>query len=127
METNEILNQKQRDGTYLRAQQILKSTLDWLDEKKCAHLISPQLLDRYAMAAARWEHCEQMVSSVGYLARDSTTGKTVESPYVAMSQTYMKQANSMWNEIFHIANKNCTKKNDANDMFEKLLRNRDEN
>lgn len=123
---NEILSDTQRDGSVLQAADLYKAAWEWLEERGCATLISPQLLDRYAMATARWIHCEETISSAGYLAKHPTTGNAIQSPYVAMSQTYMGQANRLWTEIFAIVRENSMGDysgiNPQEDVMERLLR-----
>ena len=125
---NEILLETQKDGTNLQAKEIYESAWKWLDERGCSALISPQLLDRYAMAAARWIHCEKTISATGYLAKHPTTGNAIQSPFVAMSQNYMNQTNRLWNEIFNIVRENSMSEysgiNPQEDMMERLLRSR---
>ena len=63
---------------------------------------SPQVLERYAMCAARWIQCEESLTTYGLLGKHPTTGQPVMSPFVNMSSTYMNQTNRLWNEIFQI-------------------------
>jgi uncharacterized membrane protein len=90
-----------------------------------ARIVSPQLLERYAMSAARWIQCEEAVTEYGFLAKHPTTGSAIQSPYVAMSQNYMAQTNRLWYEIFQIVKENCatdyTGANPQDDVMERLL------
>lgn len=51
------------------------------------------------MSVARWVHIEQMISKYGYIAKHPTTGAPMQSPYVMMSQAYMKQIIAIRAEI----------------------------
>jgi len=128
---SDMLSAVQRDGTKLQAGEIYEATWKWLDERGCAALVSPQLLERYAMAAARWIHCEETISVTGYLAKHPTTQMAIASPYVSMSQNYMSQANRLWAEIYGIVRENCAKDytslNPQDDVMERLLSARREN
>ena len=90
-----------------------------------AVLVSPQLLERYAMSVARWIQCEEAVTEYGFLAKHPTTGNAIQSPYVAMGQNYMNQTNRLWMEIFQIVKENCTGEysgvNPQDDVMERLL------
>ncbi len=123
---NEILSDVQNDGTILQATELYKSTWGWLEERGCATLISPQLLDRYAMATARWIHCEETISATGYLGQHPTTGSAIQSPYISIGQSYMQISNKLWNEIFNIVRENCLKTltdtSPQDDLMEKMLR-----
>ena len=80
------------------------------------------------MSAARWIHCEEAVSKYGYLGKHPISSQPIQSPYVAMSQNYMKQTNRLWNEIFAIIRDNCSTEykgvSPQDDLMERLLRSR---
>ena len=120
-----MLSAVQKDGTILQAGEIYKATWNWLDKRGCALLVSPQVLERYSMMAARWIHCEEIITKTGYLAKHPTTGSAIQSPYVAMSQNYMAQTNRLWFEIYQIVKENCaadyTGANPQDDVMERLL------
>lgn len=124
-EPNKMLEAVQKDGKTLVAGEIYKNTWQWLNERGCAMLISPQLLERYAMSVARWIQCEEAVTEYGFLAKHPTTGNAIQSPYVAMGQNYMNQTNRLWMEIFQIVKENCTGEysgtNPQDDVMERLL------
>jgi phage terminase, small subunit len=123
-----MLSATQKDGKPLGAAEIYEATWKWLAERNCTSLVSPQLLERYAMSAARWIQCEQAVTDYGFLAKHPTTGNAIQSPYVSMSQNYMSQTNRLWMEIFQIVKENCSSEytgaNPQDDLMEKLLRTR---
>jgi len=120
-----MLEAIQKDGKALVAGEIFRSTWQWLNERGCATLVSPQLLERYAMSVARWIQCEEAVTEYGFLAKHPTTGNAIQSPYVAMGQNYMSQTNRLWMEIFQIVKENCTGEysgaNPQDDVMERLL------
>ncbi|MGI6316189.1 MAG: P27 family phage terminase small subunit [Christensenellales bacterium] len=124
-EPNKMLEAVQKDGKMLVAADIYKNTWHWLNERGCAALVSPQLLERYAMSVARWIQCEEAVTAYGFLAKHPTTGNAIQSPYVAMGQNYMNQTNRLWMEIFQIVKENCTGEysgaNPQDDVMERLL------
>ena len=122
---HEFMKEQQRDGSVLQAEEIYKNTWSWLAERGCDKAVSPQLIEQYAMSVARWIHCEEALSKMGYLAKHPTTGAPIASPYVAMSQSFMKQANSAWYQIFQIVKEQCTQDysglNPMDDAMERLL------
>ncbi len=124
-EPNKMLEAVQKDGKTLVAGEIYRDTWKWLDERGCAALISPQLLERYAMSVARWIQCEEAVTEFGFLAKHPTTGNAMQSPYVAMSQNYMTQTNRLWLEIFQLVKENSlseyTGNNPQDNVMERLL------
>ena len=109
---SKLLSATQKDGKPLVAEEVYIATWEWLAERKCASLVSPQLLERYSMSVARWIQCEEAISEFGFLAKHPTTGAAIASPYVAMSTNYMKQINQQWSVIFSIVKENCS------DLFE---------
>ena len=52
--------------------------------------------------------CEQAISKFGLLGKHPTTGAAIASPFVAMSQSFGKQANVYWYEIYEIVRATCT-------------------
>lgn len=104
----DFLTEEQRDGTKLCSEEIYNETYRWLKERKCEHIVSRQLVEQYAMSVGRWIHCEQTISKLGYIAKHPTTNAAIASPYVKMAQDYMKQVNTIWNEIYQIVKENCS-------------------
>ena len=123
---SEFLSAKQKDGSTLGAAEIYENVWKWLSDRGCAAIISPQLIERFAMASARWIQCESLTSELGFLAKHPTTGAAIQSPYVAIANTYMTQANRLWSEIYQIVRENCTGEyngaNPQDDVMERLLR-----
>jgi hypothetical protein len=58
----EMLSAVQKDGRTLMATEIYEMTWKWLEGRGCAHLVLPQLLERYAMSAARWIQCKEAIT-----------------------------------------------------------------
>lgn len=123
---SKLLSATQKDGKPLVAEEVYIATWEWLAERKCATLVSPQLLERYAMSVARWIQCEEAISDFGFLAKHPTTGNAIQSPYVAMSQNFMSQTNRLWMEIYQIVKENCATEYSGatpmDDAMERLLR-----
>ena len=124
----EFLSAVQRDGSMLAAKEIYQETWDWLHRRGCAEFVSPALIERYAMSAARWIQCEEAVSKFGYLGKHPVSQQPIASPFVTMSQNYMKQTNRLWGEIFAIVRENCSSEyrgtSPQDDLMERLLRSR---
>ena len=89
----EYLKEIQRDGSELGADEVLKDTLKWLDSRGMKNAVSMQMVEQYAFSVARW------ISKYGYIAKHPTTGAPIQSPYVAMAQSYMKQVIAIRSEI----------------------------
>lgn len=125
-EPHEFLSAEQRDGTSLKAEEIYKETWKWLKKAGCAHLISPQLLERYAVASARWIQCEEITNKHGLLSKHPTTQNPMQSPFISIGINYMNQANRLWGEIMQTAKEaNAIDYNNPapqDDMMERLLR-----
>ena len=77
-------------------------------DKGCAQFVSKRLLEAYAQSFVRFIQCEKAISDFGLLGKHPTTGAAIASPFVAMSQSFQKQANVLWYEIFDIVKANCT-------------------
>ena len=122
---SEFLSAKQKDGSTLCAAEIYENVWKWLSDRGCAAIISPQLIERFAMASARWIQCESLTSELGFLAKHPTTGNAIPSPYVSMSQSFSKQANNLWFQIYQVVRENCSTEYKGatphDDMMERLL------
>ena len=120
------LSAMQRDGKPLGADEVYKKTLTWLTGLKCEKFVSPQLIEQYSVCVFRYRQCEEAINSLGLIGKHPTSGKPIQSPFVAMSHNYMKQANIVWAEISQIVKENCSvefsKGNLEEDMMEALLR-----
>ena len=124
----DILSATQRDGKSFMAKEIYEETWEWLKKIGCHTVVSPQVIERYAMCAARWIQCEQMTNELGFLSKHPTTGKPIPSPFINIGINYMNQAVRSWHEIYQIVKENCTVdysgKNPQDDLMEKLLASR---
>lgn len=124
----EYLSGLQRDGKPLGADEIYNKVCRWLTKLGCEKLVNPTLVEQYAMSVARWVQCEEAISRLGFLGKHSTTGQPCQSPFVHMSQSYMKQSNLLWATIQQIVKENCSVDviggSPENDMMEMLLRSR---
>lgn len=107
----DYLSAQQRDGKNLEAADIYKQTWLWLKKLGCEKLVNTVLIENYAMSVARWIQCEEAITKFGFLGKHPITGAPIQSPYVAMSQSFMKQANLAWLQI-------------QDDVMEQLLRSR---
>ena len=124
----EYMLARQKGGIDLCAEDVYRETWQWLAERGCEKIISPQLVEQYAMSVSRWVQCEEAISTYGLLGKHPTTGAPIASPFVQMSQTYMKQTNQLWFAIFTVVKENCTVSyegsNPQDDVMERLLRSR---
>lgn len=105
---SDYLSARQRDGKPLGADDLFRQTWQWLKDRGCERLVNPRLLEAYAQAFARYIQCEEAISTYGLLGKHPTTGGAITSPFVQMSQSFQKQANLLWYEIFDIVKQNCT-------------------
>jgi hypothetical protein len=123
-EPSEYLRTRQKDGKPLGADVLFTETWRWLKERACAQFVNPRLVEAYAQAFARYIQCEEAISAYGLLGRHPTTGGAIASPFVQMSQSFQKQANLLWYEIFDVVKQNCTTAftgNPQDDIMEALL------
>jgi hypothetical protein len=107
-EPRDYLSARQKDGSTTLAVDVFQNTWSWLQARGCAQYIATQLIELYAQSVARWIQCEQAISEFGFLAKHPTTGNAIPSPYVSMSQNFMKQANNIWFQIYQVVRENCT-------------------
>ena len=98
----DFLKSPQKSGRELVAEEVFNETYAWLKARGCEKLVTVQMVEQYAMSVSRWIQCEEIVSSTGFLAKHPTTGAAIASPYVSMSQSYMKQTNYCWMQIYQI-------------------------
>lgn len=125
-EPSEYLSEVQRDGKPLGADVVYRETWQWLDACGCSQFVVPRLIESYAQAFARYVQCEQAISKFGLLGKHPTTGAAIASPFVAMSQSFGKQANVYWYEIYEIVRATCTTDYSGtapgDDVMEQLLK-----
>ena len=119
------LSDTQKNGIAFEAKEIYESLWNWLKERGCAQFVSSELIEHYAISAARLIQCEQCISEFGFLAKHPTTGAAITSPYVSIGQNYMKQTNTLWQMIYQIVRENCTTEykgaSPQDDLMERLL------
>ena len=121
---SDYLSTKQKDGKPLGADALFVETWRWLRERGCEKFVNPRLIEAYAQAFTRYIQCEEAISTYGLLGKHPTTGGAISSPFVQMSQSFQKQANLLWYEIFDIVKQNCTTAfvgNPQDDIMEALL------
>ena len=70
---HELLGATQKDGGQTVARDMYEKTRKWLQDRKCEHLIPPQLVEMYAQSVARWIQCEEAVDAYGFLAKHPST------------------------------------------------------
>ena len=122
-DVREYLCEEQRMGE-LHAKEIFEETWRWLDERGCAGLINPRLLEQYAMSMGRYIQLEKLQSSIGFISR-LVNGEIKPNPLVTVTLSYLKEARAIWNEIWYIVQSNCRENVGADpqeDMMEKLLK-----
>jgi hypothetical protein len=121
----DFLKAAQKSGIDLCAEDVFRSTYEWLKARGCEKLVNIQLIEQYAMSVSRWVQCETCISEFGFLAKHPTTGQAITSPYVTMSQNYLKQVNQCWFQIYQIVKENCSAEyggaNPQDDLMEHLL------
>ena len=100
---------EQKGGGRLLSEQVYQETYRWLKSVGCAALVTKQLIENYSMAIARHIQCEEILSKFGLLAKHPTTGEPMQSPFVKMSDGYMKQASQLWYQIYAIVKENNAK------------------
>lgn len=125
-EPSDYLSDIQRDGKPLGADLVYRETWQWLDARGCSQFVAPRLIESYAQSFARYVQCEQAISKFGLLGKHPTTGAAIASPFVAMSQSFGKQANVYWYEIYEIVRATCTTDYSSSapgdDVMEQLLK-----
>lgn len=121
---SDFLSTRQKDGKPLGAGALFIETWRWLKDRGCEKFVNPRLIEAYAQAFTRYIQCEEAISLYGLLGKHPTTGGAISSPFVLMSQSFQKQANLLWYEIFDIVKQNCTTafvSNPQDDIMEALL------
>ena len=125
---SDYLSAMQRDGKPLGADLIYIKVFEWLKAINCEKLVSPNMVEQYAICVSRWVQCEEAISKLGFIGKNTKTGAPMQSPFVSISQAYMKQANVIWADISQIVKENCSVEvkfnSPENDMMESLLRRR---
>lgn len=122
-EPSKYLLQQTKGASENIAGDVYKKTWDWLKARGCAHLVQPNLIEQYAMTVARWIQAENAVHTFGFLAKHPTTQMPIASPYVKLSQDFLKQSTNLWLQIYQVVKENCTETygGDENDPMAYLL------
>lgn len=121
---SDFLSSRQKDGKPLGADALFIETWKWLRDRGCEKFVNPRLIEAYAQTFTRYIQCEEAISLYGLLGKHPTTGGAISSPFVQMSQSFQKQANLLWYEIFDIVKQNSTTafiSNPQDDIMESLL------
>lgn len=122
---SEYMTAEQRDGSKTAAADIFKKTWEWLHERDCDKYITVQAIEQYSQSVARWIQCEEGITKYGLLGKHPTCGTPIASPFVTMSQMYMKTANAQWYSIYQIIRENCSADmsgaSPQDDVMERLL------
>lgn len=108
------------------ATDIFNKTVDWIKKTGCLEIIPTDYIEEYALCKTRWLECERMNARVGLLAKHPTTGQPMQSPYVQMATTYLRQSDAAWSKIYEVVKTNCTTEFRQNgtphdDVMERLL------
>ena len=125
---DDFLLETQKDGSKLEADKVFTSTYLWLKSMGCENLVPKHLINEYAMSVARWIQAERYVSKYGTLALHPTVKSPITSPYVTMSQNYIKQITNTWYQIYTIvkdSGNDITSGGVTDDPKERLLRSKE--
>ena len=104
----DFMTAEQKCGVSLDSETIYMELYHYLKSRGCETLVSQQLMEQYVMSVARWIQCEQAISATGFISKHPTTGGAIASPFVQMSQSYMKQINAIWYQINQIVKENSS-------------------
>ena len=63
----EYMKSAQRNGEKFLAEDIYKEVWVWLRKLGCDTLVSPQMIERYSLAYARFIQCQEAISQFGFL------------------------------------------------------------
>ena len=75
---HQYLSERQKGGKDLHAVEIYTETWAWLQQHKCETAISAQVLERYAMSAARWIQYKEAVSAYGWLFEQASHHRSAD-------------------------------------------------
>ena len=88
--------QNKRNGEFY-AKTIFEEAMAWLDKTGCAKLVEREVVDLYAVSAARWIQCERAISEMSLLAPHPTTKVPIASPYSRSEERRVgKECRSRW-------------------------------
>ena len=111
---------KETAENYPTADQIYTQVSEWLQTTGVAHLVSPTLIEDFAMMRRAFFETEYMNKRLGRIA----SGK--RSPYVDMAVQYAGFMRTAWDRIWGIVSQNSEKLFDSNrsngeDIMERIL------
>lgn len=122
----EFMTMAQRDGEDIEAKEIYIETMQWLKRHGCQDLVTPLLVQQYAMHGARWIQAQKGLSKFGLIGKHPTTGAPIASPFVSIDIQYSKQAMQAWYQIYSIVKANSTADyngaNPQDSLMERLLK-----
>ena len=98
--------QNKANGAFY-AKQIFNETMAWLDKTGFRELIEREVVDLYAVSAARWIQCERAISQHSLLAPHPTTKVPMASPFASLSNQYSKTMMGCWYTIYQVVKENC--------------------
>jgi len=106
-----------------KAKEIYTFVRAWLEKIGCLRGILPCHLDEYSHLKANWHKAEEQITATGMIFKED--GKVKPSPFVALAQGYMKQANDAWAKIYAVVRetklKDWDSANPNDDVMERLL------
>ncbi len=119
-------SQSEMRACSLSAADVFEDTWKWLAARGCEKLVSQNLIEQYAMSVLDIFSARPLFLTTDFSLNPLQVEIQCQSPYVAMSQNYMKQANQIWYQIFQVVKENCTESWSGNtpqdNVMELLLR-----
>jgi P27 family predicted phage terminase small subunit len=123
-ETGQELPRTPPDWLSARGKMVYTTVFEWLEKVGCLKGILPAHLEEYAHCKARWHECEQQNERVGLIVKDNK-GNPAPSPFVALSNNYLRQANDAWAKIYAVVRESKLQEWDSkspnDDVMERLL------
>ncbi len=104
----EYLSEQTKGVSENIGREVYEKTWIWLKERGCEKLINPIVLEQYAMCVARWIQAEMAVHRFGFIAKHPTTEMPTASPFIRISQDFLKQSTTQWLQIYQIVKENCS-------------------
>ena len=102
------MSEPQFCGKEFLAKKIAAKTWRWLEDRGCAGYVTEMQVANYAAAQARYIQCQQYINDAGFLATHPTTGVPITSPFVAMADMFVKQAQAAWYAIYQTIKDHCS-------------------
>jgi len=100
------------------ADKIYEHVMEWLDGTGCGNLVSPLLVEDFALYRRAVFECEYMNKKMGRIANGR------RSPYADMVQMYSGLMRTAWDRIWQVVGQNTEQDygRNADDAMERLLR-----